>query len=322
MRAVVTGAAGFIGSHLVESLCADGHEVTGIDALTDYYDPAIKRQRYERLAHPRFRAIVGDLLAENLHRLVDGADVVLHLAGQPGVRGSWGGGFDQHLDANVRATQRLLDACVAATVPRYVFASSSSVYGDAAEYPTREDALPAPVSPYGVTKLAAEHLGRVHAVRSGLAVASARFFTVYGPGQRPDMAIHRLIRAALTGEEFRLFGDGTARRDFTYVTDAVDALRRLVTADLEEPAATFNVGGGTECALSELIALVGEVSGRELRVVPSGVQPGDAERTGADTSRLRALGWQPRVDLPTGITAQLAQVRRSLQVGPPAERQY
>jgi UDP-glucuronate 4-epimerase len=312
MRAVVTGAAGFIGSHLVESLCRDGHDVVGIDSLTSYYDPAIKKQRYRRLAHPRFSPVIDDLLTAELSPLIDGADVVFHLAGQPGVRASWGHGFDEYVDGNVRSTQRLLEACSEVGVPRYVFASSSSVYGNATEYPTAEVALPAPVSPYGVTKLAAEHLGRVHATDGRTSVASGRLFTVYGPGQRPDMAIHRMLRAALTGEEFELYGDGTVRRDFTYVTDAVDALRRLGTAGFDGPAAVFNVGGGSECDLAELIALIGELSGRELRVVRSTVQRGDARRTGADTTRLRALGWEPHVDLRAGLAAQLAAVELSL----------
>ena len=226
MRVVVTGAAGFIGSHLAESLVADGHEVAGVDCFTDYYPRALKESNLERLREsPRFHLVEARLQDLDLVPLLDGAEHVYHLAAQAGVRASWGREFALYTDHNVLATQRLLEAALAAGRPAVVYASSSSVYGDAPSLPLREDGPCQPVSPYGVTKLAGEHLAALYHRNHGLPTVSLRFFTVYGPRQRPDMAFHRFLKAARDGAEVPVFGDGRQTRDFTYVADIVSAVR-------------------------------------------------------------------------------------------------
>jgi len=293
MRAIVTGAAGFIGSHLAEALGAAGHEVAGIDCFTDYYDPALKRENAAGLALERI-----DLAEDELDFV--GADAVFHLAGQPGVR-SFGDAFPPYLRRNVLASQRVFEEAADAGV-RVVFASSSSVYGDAEAYPTSEDTVPRPVSPYGITKLAGEHLARAYAHSFGLDCVALRYFTVYGPRQRPDMAFTRLVNALRDGETFELYGDGTQSRGFTYVADAVAA----TVAALEAPAgAVYNVGGGTEATMREAIETLERVAGRRLDVRYGPPAAGDVKRTSPDTTRIRAeLGWQPRVGLEEGLRAQ------------------
>lgn len=309
MKAVVTGAAGFIGSHLVESLLADGHHVLGIDAFTDYYDPSSKERNLVALVdHSRFSLERTDLLDCDLSLLLEDADQVFHLAGQPGVRGSWHDGFAVYTRRNILATQQVLEACLECSVPRVVYASSSSVYGNALRYPTTERDLPRPYSPYGVSKLAAEHLCTAYAANFALHTVSVRYFTVYGPRQRPDMAIHRMIQAALGGGRFTRFGGGGQRRDFTYVTDAVRATRAAAEAEVA-PGSVYNVGGGSEATVNDLLQLVSEAAGATIDVVDAASQPGDAERTGADISLARReLGWAPEVDLATGIANQVAHL--------------
>ena len=297
MKYVVTGAAGFIGSNLAEALVAAGHQVVGIDCLTDYYDPALKEENAARLELLRL-----DLAADPLEDVLAGADGVFHLAGQPGVRTSWGRDFDLYLRRNVLASERLF-AAAAAVGTRVVFSSSSSVYGDAERLPTPEQTVPAPISPYGITKLACEHLARAFAARNRHDVVVLRYFTVYGPRQRPDMAFARLVAALAGGLPFELYGDGSHSRSFTYVGDAVAA---TVTAMERAPAgAVYNVGGGAEATMREAIALLERIAGRrlDLRVLPAAA--GDARRTAADTSRIRdQLGWQPQVPLEQGLQAQ------------------
>ncbi|HEU5267311.1 MAG TPA: NAD-dependent epimerase/dehydratase family protein, partial [Jatrophihabitans sp.] len=214
----MTGAAGFIGGHLAEAALAAGHSVVGVDCLTDYYDPEQKRARVDQLAtHPDFRFAAADLRTADLAPLLDGAEVVFHLAGQPGVRLSWSAGFVDYVGHNVLATQRLLEAARATRPQRIVYASSSSVYGNAPAYPTTEDDLPRPHSPYGVTKLAGEHLCGLYAANWGLATVALRYFTVYGPWQRPDMGMHRFFTAVREGRPLPVFGDGEQTRDFTFV---------------------------------------------------------------------------------------------------------
>jgi nucleoside-diphosphate-sugar epimerase len=293
----VTGAAGFIGSHLAEALAAEGHEVVGVDSFTDYYDPVLKEQNAAGLDVVR-----ADLAEDPLGELVAGADGVFHLAGQPGVRASWGRDFEHYVRRNVLATQRVLEAAADSGV-RVVFASSSSVYGDADCYPTPEDAVPQPLSPYGITKLACEHLVRAYVRSSGLEAIVLRYFTVYGPRQRPDMAFTRMLHALAEGGAFEVYGDGSQSRGFTYVADAVAA---TVQAMERAPAgAVYNVGGGSEASMLEAIAAAEQVSGRtvETRFLPAAA--GDVRRTAADTTRIReALGWIPRVSLDDGLRAQ------------------
>src|SRR5438034_3747787 len=243
-RVVVTGAAGFIGSHLCERLLADGHEVIGIDSFSDYYERGRKEQNLETLRRDgRFTLEELDLVAADLSKPLRGAKVVFHLAGQPGVRPSWGGHFDRYVQDNIVATQRLLEALREVAVERLVFASSSSVYGDAEMFPTKETALPRPVSPYGMTKLAAEHLTFVYLRNFGIPATSLRYFTVYGPRQRPDMAFCRFMEALVDNEEIEIYGDGEQTREFTFVSDAVDGTVKAASADVV--GQIVNLGGGS-----------------------------------------------------------------------------
>lgn len=300
MRAVVTGVAGFVGSHLCAHLLEQGDDVAGVDALTDYYDVARKKASIGALsAWDSFAFHEADLLDAPLRPLLDGADVIYHLAGQPGVRPSWGSDFARYVERNVLATQRLLEALRDVPARKVVYASSSSVYGDAECYPTAETVRPAPISPYGVTKLAAEHLCELYRANFGVPTVSLRLFTVYGPGQRPDMAFSRLIGAALRSQPFCLYGDGRQTRDFTYVSDVVAAMR---AAALSGWTGVANIGGGSRTSMAEVIRLVGTLTGRPPQVMRLPGQPGDVRDTAADTTVARsAFGYQPAVSLPEGL---------------------
>jgi nucleoside-diphosphate-sugar epimerase len=307
MKALVTGAAGFIGSTLVERLLDDGDEVVGVDCFTDYYDPTVKRRHIEKASESdRFVMRELDLRTADIEALLHDVDVVFHQAGQPGVRLSWNHGFSTYETCNVLATQRLLEAARRTGVKRIVYASSSSVYGNAARYPVTEDMLPRPHSPYGVTKLAAEHLCGLYAANYDLSVVSLRYFTVFGPRQRPDMAIHRLIEAALDDRLFPLFGDGSHVRDFTFVADVVDANVRAGRAEIAA-GTVLNVCAGGSTRMSELIDAVGAAVGRPVRIDPLPEQSGDVFRTGGDSTMARnLLGWRPTHSLEEGIALQAA----------------
>jgi UDP-glucuronate 4-epimerase len=291
MRYAVTGAAGFIGSHLSEALISAGHEVVGFDCFTDYYDPALKEENARGLDVRRV-----DLTEDPLD--FAGFDGVFHLAGQPGAR-SFGDVFEKYLRGNVLATQKVFEAAVAAGV-KVVWASSSSVYGDAERYPTSEDVTPRPNNPYGATKLGCEHLHDTYARMFGLRAVALRYFTVYGPRQRPDMAFARIVDALARDQEFEVYGDGSQSRSFTYVADVVDATVRA----LEAPDGTYNVGGGDEATLREALELLEEISGRPLRVSYGPPQTGDMQRTKADTTRIEsAVGWHASTPLQEGLAA-------------------
>jgi UDP-glucuronate 4-epimerase len=313
-RYLVTGCAGFIGSQLVESLLDDGHTVVGVDSFTSYYPRSAKEENLaEALADQRFSLVEADLADGLPAGILRPGDTVVHLAAQPGVRLSWDD-FDVYLACNVRATRCLLDACLEIVPRRVVYASSSSVYGDAETYPTSEAALPRPVSPYGVTKLAAEHLLFAYAARAGFEAVALRYFTVYGPRQRPDMATYRLVESALRQVPFRLLGDGRQVRDFTFVGDVVSAT--ALAASTEVPVAgVFNISGGSACELNEIIGLVAELCGIDPIIHREDRAAGDVDRTGADATRaLAVLGWTPRIGLPEGLGRQVAWQRRSLAV--------
>ncbi|MCU1495348.1 MAG: Nucleoside-diphosphate-sugar epimerase [Acidimicrobiaceae bacterium] len=310
MYAVVTGAAGFIGSHLAEQLVARGDSVLGIDCFTNYYDVAAKRANVRRVsASARFELAESDLRTCDLVSLFSGADAIFHQAGQPGVRSSWSDGFRDYVDHNVLATQRVLEAALAAGVGRVVYASSSSVYGNALAYPVSEADLPRPESPYGVTKLAAEHLCSLYAANYGLSTVSLRYFTVYGPRQRPDMAFRRLVESALTGQPFPLYGTGHQVRDFTYVDDVVGA--NLLALAPEIPAGSvMNVAGGTHAEMLQVIDLVADLVGRPVSLDRHPRQAGDVDRTEASVKRATALlGWQPEVPLSEGLSTMVEWVR-------------
>ena len=279
--------------------------MTGIDCFTDYYDPALKRDNLQdALGHASFVLVDADLRRADLAPLLDGAAVVFHQAGQPGVRMSWGDGFGAYTSHNIIATQRLLETALNVKVPRFVYASSSSVYGNAARYPTIETDLPQPYSPYGVTKLAAEHLCGLYAANWGLSTVSLRYFTVFGPRQRPDMAMARLVEAAVGGTPFPLFGDGAQVRDFTFVTDVVAANLAAARADVA-PGTYLNIAGGSSITMRELIALAEELSGSPIELERHPAQPGDARRTGGTVSRAgELLGWAPRVPVGAGLAQQ------------------
>ena len=301
MKYLVTGAAGFIGSHLAESLVAAGHDVLGVDSFTDYYDPARKRENTAALD-----VVEADLVTASLDLLLDGVDAVFHLAGQPGVRASFGPDFEHYVQRNVHASGRLFEAAARHGV-RVVHASSSSIYGDAESYPTPEDALPQPISPYGVTKLCVEHLAYAHARTNGLDAVCVRFFTVYGPRQRPDMAFTPLLEALASGETYRLFGDGSASRSFTFVDDAVAGT--IAAMERGRRGETYNVGGGEEGTMRDAIALAEEISGRELVLERHAPAVGDVKRTRADVAKAEAeLGWAPTTSLEDGLRTQWAWV--------------
>jgi UDP-glucuronate 4-epimerase len=306
MRALVTGVAGFIGSHLAEALVNAGHAVRGVDCFTPYYELWRKQANLAPLAALRsFEAVEADLRTADLAALLEGVDVVFHLAGQPGVRLSWASGFRDYEEHNILVTQRLLEQAKGVGVRRFVFASSSSVYGNAPSYPTTEADVPRPHSPYGVTKLAAEHLCSLYAENWGVPTVSLRYFTVYGPRQRPDMAMHRFIDAALHGRPVTVFGDGEQVRDFTYVSDVVAA--NLAAAGGEVPPGTvLNVAGGSAITVNGVLDLLAQLTGRPLTVERQPAQPGDVLMTGGSVERARhAIDWQPDVALPAGLAEQV-----------------
>jgi nucleoside-diphosphate-sugar epimerase len=307
MNALVTGAAGFVGSHLCEKLLDDGVEVVALDSFTDYYGRARKEQNLGPLrGRPGFSLVEGDIAEIALDPLLAGVDRVFHLAGQPGVRASWGPDFPDYIRHNVVATQRLLEACKGRPLRKLVHASSSSVYGDAESYPTAETLRPQPVSPYGVTKLAAEHLCEVYRKSFDVPTASLRLFTVYGPRQRPDMAFSRVVRAALAGEEFEVYGDGEQTRDFTFVEDVVTAMRDV---SLSPWSGVANIGGGSRTSLNGVLEIVRDLCG-ELRITRRPRAAGDVRHTAADISVARAgFGYRPRTTLAQGLAAMVAWER-------------
>jgi len=309
VKAVVTGAAGFIGSHLAEGLLADGADVVGVDCFTDYYPRPMKDANLQPLlGHGSFRLVEGRVQDLDLRPVLEGADQVYHLAAQAGVRASWGREFSHYTEHNVLGTQRLLEAALEAGRPRVVYASSSSVYGDATSLPLREDAPCRPVSPYGVTKLAAEHLAVLYHRNFDLPTVSLRYFTVYGPRQRPDMAFHRFFRAARDGEALHVFGDGTQTRDFTFVSDIVAATRAAAVSG--RPGSVYNVGGGERVELNQVLRLIEEISARPLRVQREEVQKGDMRDTFADTTAAaRDLAFRSRVPLSEGLRREWEWLR-------------
>jgi UDP-glucuronate 4-epimerase len=305
MRALVTGAAGFIGSHLCDRLLADDHDVIGIDSFDDYYARATKEDNLDAArASSRFELHDDDLLTTDLDALLDGIHVVYHLAAQPGVRGSWGARFDVYVRNNILVTQRLLETLVERdSDARLVYASSSSIYGDTPILPTPETTNARPISPYGVTKLAGEDLVSLYASGRGLSAAVVRYFTVYGPRQRPDMAFTRFIDAALSGAEVEILGTGEQSRDFTFVSDAVDATVRAARA---APGSCFNVGGGTRATVNEVLSLIEQLHGRPIALIRRPSVAGDVSHTWADTARARTeLGWEPSTDLANGLQQQM-----------------
>jgi nucleoside-diphosphate-sugar epimerase len=311
-RYLVTGCAGFLGSHVVEALLHRGHEVLGVDAFTDYYERAVKESNIESAQkESAFSIVEADLAGDSVAPLFSDIDGLFHLAAQPGVRGSWGETFSVYLRDNILATQRLFEAAARSGV-RIVLASTSSVYGNAESYPTHEEMLPRPVSPYGVTKLACESLARTYAECFGLEAIVLRYFTVYGPRQRPDMAFARIISALLGEKPFHVYGTGEQSRDFTYVADAVEAT--VVAMEGGYPGRIYNVGGGSETTLRDVIALFERLAGTHLDIHYEPTAVGDVRRTAADTTLIRSeLHWRPQTALADGLERQLAAARGGLE---------
>lgn len=306
MKALVTGVAGFIGSTLADSLLEAGHDVVGIDSFLDYYPRRTKERNLEGMrTSRRFRFVEASLVDADLGGVVEGVDWVFHQAAQAGVRASWGEDFRIYSDNNVYATQRLLEACRTIGIRKFVYASSSSIYGDTEDLPMRETSMPRPVSPYGVSKLAAEHLAWLYWKNFSLPTVSLRYFTVYGPRQRPDMAFNRFIGSILEDKPIVLYGDGEQSRDFTFVADIVAA--NIAAAESPAVGSVYNLGGGSRTTVNEVIATLGRLIGREPRVDRREVQKGDVRHTAADTSAARReIGFAPRVSLEEGLARQVA----------------
>ncbi len=313
MRALVTGAAGFIGSTLCEKLISSGHEVVGLDCFLDFYPRGVKEGNIAALrGSDRFEFVEASLIDVALGEYLAGVDYVFHQAAQAGVRTSWGDEFRIYSDNNVFATQRLLEACVGSpSLKKFVYASSSSIYGDTDDLPMREGSIPKPVSPYGVTKLAAEHLTWLYWKNYSLPTVSLRYFTVYGPRQRPDMAFHRFIRSVLEEKPIKVFGDGEQSRDFTFVDDIVAA--NIAAAESDIAGEVFNLGGGTRTTVNVVLDTIGEILGKNADIVRSETQKGDVRHTSADTSKARSmLGYSPTVDIREGLTREADWLRSTL----------
>jgi nucleoside-diphosphate-sugar epimerase len=305
VRSVVTGAAGFIGSHLCERLVELGHTVIGIDCLTDYYPRELKQRNLKELRRSsKFRFLRRDLTVADLLHIIRPVDYVFHFAAQPGVRGSWGKNFGKYVGNNILATQAVLEALKRSKVRKLIYASSSSIYGEATPLPTPEDTNPKPVSPYGITKLAAENLCRIYGRNFTVPTVILRYFTVYGPRQRPDMAFHRFIDSALSGSTIVVYGDGNASRDFTYVADAVEAT--ILAMEKSEPGQVFNVGSSQPITVNDAIAALRDILGREVIVRHEEAQRGDVTDTHADINKARTLlGFKPSKNLRQGLREQV-----------------
>ncbi len=301
MLALVTGCAGFIGSHLSERLLEKGYQVRGIDCFLDFYPRSLKEKNLKGLIGRKdFQFIEKNLLDAKLDKLVEGVDYVFHLAAQPGVIDSWGENFSIYTKNNVRVTQRLLEACKDRKIEKFIYASSSSVYGSTEELPMREETPPRPFSPYGVTKLAGEHLCTLYRGNFGIPVVILRYFTVYGPRQRPDMAIYRFLSALAEEKPVEIYGDGKQDRDFTYIDDIIEATILAAHAPLKD--GLFNIGGGSRVPLKKLLEIIQKVSGKKLRVISIQAKKGDVPHTHSDNSRAeQVLGYKPKVGLEEGV---------------------
>ena len=308
MRCLVTGCAGFIGSHLAEKLVQSGFEVIGIDSFTDYYDRRIKEANVQGLLKSgRFTLVREDLLTIDLDKLLEGIDYIFHHAAQPGVIASWGMCFETYSKNNILATQRLLESAREIALKSFIFASSSSVYGDC-ELPMREDRLLSPVSPYGVSKLACENLCYSYWKNFGVPIVSLRYFTVYGPRQRPDMAFHKFIRAILKGEEITIYGDGNQTRDFTYIDDAVNsnilAIEKSCTGEI------FNIGGGSYISVNSAIKLLEDIIGKNAQIRYKEKREGEMQATWADIGKAKnMLGYKPRFNLKEGLLKEIEWIK-------------
>jgi nucleoside-diphosphate-sugar epimerase len=316
MKALVTGAAGFVGSNLTRRLLDEGHSVVGIDSLTPYYAVDLKQRNLLGVRNAKFEFIEADINEVDLDAALNGVDVVYHQAGQPGVRSSWGSEFQTYTQNNVVATQRLLEAARRqGQLQKFVYASSSSIYGDAERFPTTERDVPQPVSPYGVTKLAAEHLVSLYGTNFGVPTISLRYFTVYGPGQRPDMAFTRFVQSALSEREIRIFGTGEQIRDFTFIDDIVEANRLAGQASGVRAGEVVNVSGGSNISVNEVLETLSSIAGHSLRVSYVERAAGDVHRTGGSSEKAaEVLGWASSVGIEEGLRRQYAWAQDTADV--------
>ncbi len=313
MKILVTGVAGFIGSHLAERLLSAGHEVVGVDCFADYYPRKLKESNLSVLrGSDKFIFHEDDLLRMDLTGLLKDVDIVFHEAAQAGVRASWGSSFRIYTENNVRATQCLLESARDAKLNKFIYASSSSIYGDAESYPTDEDTRPMPISPYGVTKLAGEHLCYLYYKSYSVPTVSLRYFTVYGPRQRPDMAFNKFIRAILSDEEITIYGDGEQTRDFTYIDDIIGA--NISAMDAQVIGHVFNIGGGSRITVNDTIRIIEKVTGKHAKIKYIEKQKGDVRHTGADIAKAgELLGYKPAYDLEKGIANEVAWLLNTKQ---------
>jgi UDP-glucose 4-epimerase len=307
MKCIVTGVAGFIGSHLAERLIKLGYDVLGIDCFTDYYPRELKERNLQQLiavGGKKFTMLEEDLVVSDLTHIVTDEDYIFHEAAQPGVRASWGVQFDLYIRNNVLATQKLLEAVKHVNINRFIYASSSSVYGNCAMLPMREDITPEPISPYGVTKLACEHLCKLYYEQFDVPIMILRYFTVYGPRQRPDMGFYKFIYAALTDTKITIYGDGSQIRDFTYISDVIDAnILAMTKGNLGE---VYNIGGGTKFTINAALELVEKLTGKQLTIDYTAVAKGDVRATEAAITKAESLlGYAPKVKLATGLRAEI-----------------
>ena len=314
-KVIVTGAAGFIGSHLSERLVANGDEVVGVDCFTDYYSRATKERAVAALRDAKaFRLVEGDLAEMDLRPLLADASIVYHLAAQAGVRASWGADFEHYVRHNIRATQRILEQMKGREGIRLVFASTSSVYGKRAPLPTREDARLSPNSPYGATKVTCEHLCSLYAENWGLDYCALRYFTVYGPRQRPDMGFHKFMRAILADRPLDVYGDGAQSRDCTYVADVVDATVRA--GETRTASRVFNVGGGSRRPLKDILEIMQDILGRRARIRYTAPMEGDVPHTHADITKGREeFGYNPSTPVEDGLLHEARWLEAELNAG-------
>lgn len=314
MILLVTGVAGFIGSHLAERLLEEGFEVIGVDSFLDYYSKKIKENNLKGLIHnPKFRFIEGNILSFDLNEILSQVEGVFHQAAIPGVRASWGKDFNQYVQNNILGTQVLLEASKDTNIKKFVYASSSSVYGNADELPIKENSPMNPVSPYGVSKLSGEHLAMLYFKSYGVRTVSLRYFTVYGPRQRPDMGFHKFIKAVLSGNEIEIYGTGEQTRDFTFVDDAVEANLQAFLKGKE--GEVYNVGGGSRIRLIQAVKAIEETSGGIARLKYTEPQRGDAKHTYADISKAkRDFGYSPKVDIYEGLKRHYEWLRDNLNI--------
>ena len=314
MALFITGVSGFVGSHLAERLLKEGFDLIGVDSFLDYYPKKIKENNLKRLLeNPRFKFIEGNLLKLNLREILNRVETVFHQAAIPGVRASWGKDFNQYVENNIQATQVLLEACKDIRLKKFIYASSSSVYGDSDELPISETSLTNPVSPYGVSKLAGEHLSTLYFKGYGIPTVSLRYFTVYGPRQRPDMGFHKFIAAVLLGREIEIYGTGEQTRDFTFIDDAVEANLQAFLDGKE--GEVYNVGGGSRIKLIEAIRIIEEISGKRANLKYKEPQRGDAKHTYADVAKAkRDFGHSPKFDIHQGLERHYEWLRENLDI--------